>query len=63
MGTEGTKRKNELIDSHVHLDMPQFEGEVDEVLERARKAGVVEVLNVSYDAESLERTINLMRGQ
>jgi len=59
MSAEGIKRKSELIDSHVHLDMPQFEGEVDEVLERAGKAGVVEVLNVSYDVESLERTINL----
>jgi len=48
-----------LVDSHVHLDMPQFEDDLDEVIRRAEDAGIVEVLNVSYDAASLERTIEL----
>lgn len=55
----GSKRAGMLIDSHVHLDMPQFSGDLDEVLARAEDAGIVEMLNVSYDEESMERTIEL----
>ncbi|MCY4502020.1 MAG: TatD family hydrolase, partial [Alphaproteobacteria bacterium] len=29
-----------LIDSHCHLDFPDFEGEVDALVERAHEAGV-----------------------
>jgi TatD DNase family protein len=48
-----------LIDSHVHLDMEQFEGDRDEVVSRARSAGVGAMLNVGYDPSSFERTIAL----
>ncbi len=46
-----------LIDSHVHLDMDQFKDDRDEVVARARAAGVGEMLNVGYDPGSLGRTI------
>jgi TatD DNase family protein len=46
-----------LIDSHVHLDMDQFRDDRDEVVARARAAGVGEMLNVGYDPSSLGRTI------
>jgi len=36
----------ELIDSHAHLDLPQFDGDRAEVLERARQAGVCTVLAI-----------------
>ena len=48
-----------LIDSHVHLNMPQFAGEVDEVIARAGEAGVGEMLNIGYDAASIGETIAL----
>jgi TatD DNase family protein len=35
-----------LVDSHTHIDMPQFDGDRDAVVARAREAGVVEVLVV-----------------
>jgi TatD DNase family protein len=36
----------ELIDSHVHLDFPQFDVDRTEVLDRARQAGVQTVLAI-----------------
>jgi TatD DNase family protein len=35
-----------LVDSHCHLDMPQFDADGDAVVARAREAGVVEMLVV-----------------
>jgi TatD DNase family protein len=35
-----------LVDSHCHIDMPQFDGDRDEVVARAREAGIVEMLVV-----------------
>ena len=35
-----------LIDSHTHIDMPQFDADRDEVVARAREAGVQEMLIV-----------------
>ena len=48
-----------LVDSHVHLDMPQFEDDLEEVVERAEKVGITEMLNASYDKASLGRTVAL----
>ena len=35
-----------IIDSHAHLDYPQFEGKIDEVLSRAKALGVTEVISI-----------------
>ena len=35
-----------IIDSHAHLDYPEFEGRMDEVLERARALGVTDVISI-----------------
>jgi len=35
-----------LVDSHLHLDMPQFDADRDEVVARAREAGLAEMLVV-----------------
>lgn len=48
-----------LIDSHVHLDMRDFANDLDDVVARARAAGVGEMLQVCYDAASIDRTIAL----
>ena len=48
-----------LIDSHVHLDMREFRDDLDAVLERAASAGVVEMLQICYDAGSIARTVAL----
>ena len=40
--------ENELsiIDSHAHLDYPQFQGKIDDVLSRAKELGVTEVISL-----------------
>ena len=35
-----------IVDSHCHIDMPQFDADRKEVVDRAREAGVVEMLVV-----------------
>jgi TatD DNase family protein len=50
-----------LVDSHVHLDMKQFGDDLDAVVARAREAGVGEMLQVCYDARSIDATIALTR--
>ena len=35
-----------IIDSHAHLDYPQFEGKIDEILSRAKALGVTEVISI-----------------
>ena len=40
-----------LFDSHLHLTSERFEGDRDEVLERAREAGVLEMVTIASDPE------------
>ncbi len=35
-----------LVDSHCHLDFPDFEGDLEEVVGRARQAGIVRMVTV-----------------
>jgi TatD DNase family protein len=48
-----------VIDSHVHLDARQFTGEVDEIIRRAREAGVEKMIQIGCDLESSEFAIEL----
>ncbi|MGY6533709.1 MAG: TatD family hydrolase [Pararhodobacter sp.] len=36
----------EIVDSHTHLDFPDFEGELDAVIARARSAGVTRMVTI-----------------
>lgn len=50
-----------LIDTHAHLDFPEFKGEVAAVLQRAKEAGVEKILNVGIDAATSKTTADLAR--
>ena len=41
-----TPQVPEIVDSHCHLDFPDFEGELDEILARARAAGVRRMVTI-----------------
>jgi TatD DNase family protein len=48
-----------LIDTHAHLDFPQFDADREAVIERARRAGVAAIVNVGTDLVSSRRAVAL----
>jgi TatD DNase family protein len=50
-----------LIDSHAHIDLPEFNKDRDQVLERARQHGVRAVINVGLDAESSRQSLAMAK--
>ncbi|XP_055465207.1 putative deoxyribonuclease TATDN3 isoform X2 [Psammomys obesus] len=55
MGTVGLG----LVDCHCHLSAPDFDSDLDDVLERARKANVMAIVAVAEHAGEFERIIQL----
>jgi TatD DNase family protein len=49
-----------LIDTHAHLDMPEFAGDLPAVLGRARESGLVHVVSISIDLASLRRNLEIV---
>ncbi len=49
----------DLIDSHAHLDFPQFNDDREIVIKRAREAGLVAILNVGTDLASSRAAVAL----
>jgi TatD DNase family protein len=48
-----------LIDTHAHLDSPQFDADRAAVVERAQAAGVEVIVNAGADMDSSRRTVAL----
>jgi len=48
-----------LIDSHTHLDFPQFDTDREAVIARAREAGLAAILNVGADLPSSRAAVAL----
>jgi len=46
-----------LTDTHAHLDFPEFAGQLDAVITRAREAGVHRIITVGIDRESCRRSL------
>ncbi|NQV47857.1 MAG: TatD family hydrolase [Rhodospirillaceae bacterium] len=44
-----------LVDSHCHLDFPDFEGDFDDVLKRARDAGIGHMLTICTHVTKFEQ--------
>ena len=48
-----------LIDTHAHLDYPDFAADFDDVLRRANEAGVTRIITIGTSIESSRRAIEL----
>ena len=48
-----------IIDTHTHLDFPDYRNEVDEVILRAKNVGVEYFINVGVSVKSTKRSIEL----
>ncbi len=53
--------KEVLVDTHCHLDMPEFDDDRDEVIKRALDAGVESIICIGTDEESSRAAIELSR--
>ena len=49
----------ELIDTHCHLDLEDFDGDREEAIGRAREAGVVQMVTIGIDPATSARAIQL----
>lgn len=49
-----------LIDTHVHLNADHYDDDLDEVMDRAREAGVEKMVVVGFDRKTIERTMQLI---
>ncbi len=48
-----------MIDTHAHLDFPQFNNDREKVIEQAFSSGLEALINIGVDLESSEKSINL----
>src|SRR5256886_6870251 len=48
-----------LIETHAHLDYPDFANDLDDVLRRATEAGVTRILTIGTSVESSRRAVDL----
>lgn len=49
-----------LIDTHVHLNAPQYNDDLEEVIVRARENGLEKMVVIGCDRPSIERTMELI---
>jgi TatD DNase family protein len=48
-----------LIETHAHLDYPDFAGDFDDILRRATDAGVTRIITIGTSVESSRRAVDL----
>jgi len=53
------KTQIELIDTHAHLDFPEFAGSIPSVMERAAQAGVGTILTIGIDIETSRKAAQI----
>lgn len=51
-----------LIDTHAHLMFPEFKDDLENVLARAREAGLVKIVNVGCSKESSSQAVEMAKA-
>lgn len=59
MNSQQSTLSYELVETHAHLDYPDFANDLDEVLRRATDAGVTRIITIGTSVESSRRAIAL----
>ncbi|WP_413377023.1 TatD family hydrolase [Alkalihalobacillus sp. 1P02AB] len=49
-----------FFDTHVHLNADQFDDDLEEVIQRAERAGVKEMVVVGFDEKTINRALDLI---
>ncbi|MFH1210411.1 MAG: TatD family hydrolase [archaeon] len=50
-----------LVDVHAHMEFENFDQDRDEVIERAKKAGVVAIINSGINKRRIEQTLEMLK--
>lgn len=48
-----------IIDTHVHLNFPQFHGDLEAVIDRAWQTGLIAMINIGTDLKTSQESVNL----
>ncbi|MEO8353203.1 MAG: TatD family hydrolase [Chthoniobacteraceae bacterium] len=59
MNSQLSTLNSQLIETHAHLDYPDFAGDFDGVLQRATAAGVTRIITIGTSVESSRRAVDL----
>lgn len=59
MDSQQSTLNSQLVETHAHLDYPDFAGDFDEVLRRATEAGVTRIITIGTSIESSRRAVDL----
>ena len=59
MNSQPSTLNSQLIETHAHLDYPDFAPDFDDVLRRATEAGVTRIITIGTSVESSRRAVEL----
>ena len=59
--TDGAKRAPLLVDTHAHIDTDRFDEDRDDMLARAKAAGLAAIINMGDSMESSGRSVAMTR--
>jgi TatD DNase family protein len=59
MGQPATNVSAPLVDTHAHLDFPDYDSDRDEVVERARVAGLVAIITIGIEPGDWSKTLHI----
>ena len=59
MNSQQSTLNYQLIETHAHLDYPDFAADLDDVLQRANEAGVTRIITIGTSVESSRRAVAL----